>query len=238
LTVEVLRTYPHDPEAFTEGLAYVDGEILESTGLKGHSQLRRVSLETGAVIQAIDVASSVFAEGIALHDDRVVQLTLDSQQALVWDAQTLLPRDEYRYDGPGWGLCHNGRSFVMSDGSNVLQVRDSRTFEIIDRIEIGQAEAPFRFLRFNELECFGDDIYANVQQFREIARISLSKRALTAWIDTRNLLNHPDVPEEYRATALELNGIAHVAERDVFLVTGKLWPRIFEVRLVPDQLFQ
>lgn len=238
LTVEVLRTYPHDRAAFTEGLIYANGELLEGTGIEGESQLRRVALETGEVLRAIDLPGDVFGEGIALHDDRIVQLTWQSERAFVWDARTLAAQGEHRYSGSGWGLCHDGQQFVMSDGSSTLQLRDSESFELTDTIELDAAATPFRNLRLNELECVGDEVFANVFEYREIARISLSQRKVTAWIDTRNLLNHADVPTDMLSEVRDLNGIAHIAESGHLLLTGKRWPRIFEVRLVPDDLFQ
>jgi len=238
LTVEVVRTYPHDQGAYTEGLLYVDGELLEGTGVEGRSQLRRVALESGEVLQAIDLDPEVFGEGIALHDSRIVQLTWRSERAYIWDAQTMASRGHYEYTGSGWGLCHNGEQFVMSDGSNILQLRDSNSFELKDTIELDAASSPYRNLRFNELDCVGDEVFANIYEYRELARISLSQRKVTAWIDTRNLLSHPDVPQDNLSQTRDLNGIAHMPDTGHLLLTGKRWPRLFEVRVVPDLLFR
>jgi glutamine cyclotransferase len=180
----------------------------------------------------------VFGEGIALHDDRIVQLTWKSERAFIWDANTMAAKGEYRYSGSGWGLCHDGQQFVMSDGTSTLQLRDSSTFELTDTIELDAAATPFRNFGLNELECVGDEVFANIYEYREIARISLSQRKVTAWIDTRNLLNHPDVPQEMLSGARDLNGIAHIPDSGHLLLTGKRWPRVFEVSLEPDELFR
>jgi len=126
----------------------------------------------------------------------------------------------------------------MSDGTDELQLRDSDTFELTGTVKVQSDEMPIRFFRLNELECVDGDVFANIFEYREIVRISLSDGKVEAWIDTRNLLQHPDVSEESRNNALDLNGIAHMTESGHFLLTGKYWPRLFEVRFIPDDLFR
>jgi glutaminyl-peptide cyclotransferase len=164
---------------------------------------------------------------------------LSSGRALLWEPTQLKQIGELQYQGEGWGLCHDGAHFVMSDGTNSLQIRDSETFAIVNTVDVHlNAANQFISLRLNELECVDDQVFANVLEYRELVRIAPSSGEITAVIDTRNLLLHPDVAPETIEQALDLNGIAYVAESGHFLLTGKYWPRVFEVRLVEDNLFR
>lgn len=239
LAVEVLKSYPHSTDSFTEGLTFQDGALFESTGNVGSSQLRRLSLETGEAAATVALAADLFGEGLARHGDRLVQLTLSSGRALVWDLKSLKQVGDLPYQGEGWGLCHDGTHFVMSDGTSSLQIRNSETFAVEKTIAVhSNAATQFGFLRLNELECVGDDVFANVFEYRELVRISLASGEITAIIDTRSLLQHPDVSPGASDKALDLNGIAYVPESGHFLLTGKFWPRVFEVRFVEDELFR
>ena len=239
LAVEVVKTYPHSQAAHTEGLIFHGGQLLESTGTSGASQLRKLALESGEALSTVDLAKDAFGEGLAVDGDRLVQLTLSSERALIWDFADLKSLGELPYQGEGWGLCHDGSRFIMSDGTGSLQFRDSGDFSLLKTLDVSSnAGTQFRFLRLNELECVKGDVYANVFEYRELVRISLSTGAITAIIDTRNLLRHPDVPAGTDESALDLNGIAYVPESGHFLLTGKYWPRVFEVALVTDELFR
>lgn len=213
---------PHDPEAFTQGFVYADGRLFESTGLVGRSSLRELDPATGAVLRSIPVAEPRFAEGLALVGDELFQLTWQDHVAFVYGRDDFAKRRELAYDTEGWGLCPRGSDLVMSDGSETLFVRDPATFAIRRRIRVTQDGMPVRML--NELECVGDDVYANVWQTERIVRIDFATGHVEAEIDVHGFLS-----EEERREADVLNGIAYVPERQRFLITGKLWPRIFEV---------
>jgi glutamine cyclotransferase len=220
----VVRSYPHDRDAFTQGLQYVDGELYEGTGLSGRSSIRKVNLETGAVLQKRDVAEPYFGEGITVWRSQIVQLTWQSGVAFVYDRRTFAPLRTFRYRGEGWGLTHDGTSLIMSDGSDVLRVLDPATFEIRRRIRVTASGRPVPQL--NELEYVNGEVFANVWQTDRVARIDPKTGHVTGWIDFSGLLT----PRERAGTDV-LNGIAYDAARERLFVTGKLWPKLFEVRL-------
>ena len=222
----MLRTYPHDPGAFTQGLVYSGGRLYESTGIEGRSSLRRVVLEDGRVETLVPLPPTLFAEGLARVGDQLVQLTWKNAVALVWDLPGLQRSTTHTYPGEGWGLCYDGRRLVMSDGGDRLVFRDPATFRPIGDVAVVSAGRPVRNL--NELECAKGAVYANIWQEDRIARIDARTGDVTAWIDASGLLT-----AEERAGADVLNGIAHVPERDTFLLTGKFWPRVFEVSFEP-----
>jgi glutamine cyclotransferase len=222
-----VRTFPHDPEAFTQGLLLHKGKLYESTGLPGRSSLRRVDLETGRVEAKVDLEYPVFGEGLALVGNELYQLTWQEGRALVWDLATFHKRREYRYHGEGWGLCYDGRRLIMTDGSDQLVFRDPATFLETGRVSVRHDGRPLRLL--NELECAdGGAVYANVWQEQALVRIDPDTGHTTAWIDAAGLLS-PD--EAMRADVL--NGIAFVPGAGRLLITGKYWPKLFEVELVP-----
>jgi len=229
LTVEVIAERPHDPGAFTQGLQFAnDGKLYESTGLVGRSSLREVTRETGAVIRQRDIPAPYFTEGIALVDDEIVQLTWQAGLAFRWDRSTFEPTGEQRYEGEGWGLCYDGRALWMSDGSATLTRRDPATFAALGSVEVRRDGEPLRLL--NELECVGDDVYANVWMTDEIVRIDPRSGRVTAVIDAAPLRSSLGV----LSPDAVLNGIAYDERADAFLLTGKLWPKAFEVRFVTD----
>jgi len=221
----VVRTYPHDRDAFTQGLQFVDGALYEGTGLNGRSSIRKVNLETGAVLQKRDVSDAYFGEGITVWRNELVQLTWQSGVAFVYDRHTFSPLRTFRYRGEGWGLTHDGTSLIMSDGSEMLRVLDPATFDVRRRVRVTASGSPVREL--NELEYVKGEIFANIWQTDRLARIDPRTGNVTGWIDLGGLLT----PRE-RASTDVLNGIAYDAARDRLFVTGKLWPKVFEVRLV------
>lgn len=225
LRVRVVAKYPHAQDAFTQGLLWHDGAMYESTGRYGRSSLRRVRLEDGEVLAERSLDPSFFGEGLALVDDRLVQLTWRSGVALVSDVDSLEQREMLRYPGEGWGLCFDGAALVMSDGSSILELRDPETMELLREMTVWRGDRPVR--KLNELECVGHDVYANVWQSNEIMRIDGKSGRVTAVIDASGLLS---AIESVRSDVL--NGIAYKPDTDTFLLTGKLWPHVFEVELV------
>lgn len=226
LRVDVLASHPHDPRAFTQGLLWHAGALYESTGLQGSSSLRRVDLATGRVLAKVDLEPELFGEGLALADGHLEQLTWTSGRALLYDLSSFERVGERTYPGEGWGLTFDGRRLVMSDGSDRLTFRDPETFAATGSLTVVLDGRPV--VRLNELEYAEGSVYANVWQTDEIVRIDPVSGRVTALIDAADLLT----PEE-RSHADVLNGIAFDPERRVFLVTGKLWPKLFEVAFVP-----
>jgi glutaminyl-peptide cyclotransferase len=222
----VVRSYPHDRQAFTQGLVYRDGILYEGTGLNGRSGVRKVRLETGEVLQVRPLDDRYFGEGIAVMGDEIFQLTWQSEIGFVYDKATLEPRRTFRYAGEGWGLTSDGKRLIMSDGSATLRFLDPKTVRETGRVVVRHAGVPVSNL--NELEFIKGEIYANVWQTERIARIAPATGRVTAWIDLRGLLNSREA-----AGVDVLNGIAYDAAGDRLFVTGKLWPRIFEIAPVP-----
>jgi glutamine cyclotransferase len=226
LRVRVIRKYPHATDAFTQGLIWHQGVMYESTGQYGQSSLRKVQLEDGKVLAQRRLESTVFGEGLARVDDRLIQLTWRSGLAFVSDLTTLEKRETLNYAGEGWGLCYDGAALVMSDGSSMLEFRDPESMELLGEMSVLKDGHPVR--KLNELECVGTDIYANIWQRHEILRIDRKSGRVTATIDASGLLSRI---EAKRADVL--NGIAYKPQSKTFLLTGKLWPHVFEVELVP-----
>ncbi|MFG1783467.1 glutaminyl-peptide cyclotransferase [Rhodococcus oryzae] len=227
LRVEVVGERPHDRGAFTQGLEVSDGELLEGTGMAGRSDLRAASLETGAERLRVPVPEQMFGEGITVAGDTVWQITWRDGVAIARDRDTLAERSRTRYEGEGWGLCAQSDRLVMSDGSDTLTFRDPVTFEPRGTVAVTLDGQPQD--RLNELECVGDTaVYANVWQTQQIVRIDPDSGRITAVIDASGLLTD----EESRSVDV-LNGIAEVPGTDRFLITGKYYPRLFEVRFVP-----
>ncbi len=225
LRVQVVQIYPHDPGAFTQGLVLTGGRLFESTGLEGRSSLREVDLSTGKVLRRLDVPAPVFAEGLALVGTRLFQITWKDQTVYTYDRDTFKQGATFPYTGEGWGLCHDGREFVMSDGSARLTFRGPETFRPVREVTVREDGRPVDQL--NELECVGAHVYANIWQTDHIVRIDPKTGAVTATIDASGLLN----PAERIGTDV-LNGIAYDPSNDTFLITGKLWPKLFRVRFV------
>jgi glutaminyl-peptide cyclotransferase len=226
LRVRVVRSYPHDRTAFTQGLLFFEGKLYESTGLHRQSSLRRVDPESGTVEARVMLEPELFGEGLARVGGRLVQLTWQNGRALFWNLGTFKREREATYEGEGWGLCFDGRRLVMSDGSARLTFRDPDSFAKLGEVTVRRAGTPVSSL--NELECVDGVVYANIWQDWHIARIDPASGDVTAWIDASGLL----APEERAGTDV-LNGIAAVPGSRNLLLTGKLWPRAFEVELVP-----
>ncbi len=223
LRVQVIRSYPHDRAAFTQGLVWRDGALYESTGMVGQSSLRRVDLATGRPAQQVSVPAPYFAEGLADLGNRLFQLTWQHGRVFVYDRSTFGRVGELSYDGEGWGLCHDGEAFVMSDGSDTLTVRNPADFAVRRQVRVALNGRPLSQL--NELECVGTDVYANVWQTDTIVRIDAATGRVTARIDASGLLT----PAERQGTDV-LNGIAYDPADGTFLITGKWWPKLFRVR--------
>ena len=226
-TYQVVGVWPHDPNAFTQGLVYVKGILLESTGLNGRSSLRKVELQTGRVLQQIRVPSQYFAEGMTVIGDRVFQLTWQSQKGFVYNLSTLELEKEFAYTGEGWGLTTDGRQLILSDGTNRIRFLDPVTFKVVRSISVFHRGEPLPQL--NELEWVKDEIYANIWQTHSVARIDPANGNLLGLIDFSGLL----APGDRRANTDVLNGIAYDATGDRLFITGKNWPKLFEVRLKP-----
>jgi len=226
LKTTVVRSYPHDRMAFTQGLIWRDGLLYESTGLVGRSSLRKVDLATGSVKQQVAVPDPYFAEGLADVGNRLFQLTWQHGRVFVYDKNTFNRVGELGYQGEGWGLCHDGRALVMSDGSDALTVRAPDTFAITRTVKVTQAGRPLE--RINELECVGGDVYANVWMTDSIVRIDMKSGQVNATMDASGLLT----PAERQGTDV-LNGIAYDPADRTFLITGKLWPKLFRVKFEP-----
>lgn len=225
LRVHVVRSYPHDRAAFTQGLVLDGGKLYESTGLVGQSSLREVEIETGRVIRKIDVPPPIFAEGLALVGDRLIQLSWQNGRALLYDKRTFAKQGELTYRGEGWGLCTHGADLVMSDGTPNLTVRRATDFGIARVTRVTLDGQPLDEL--NELECVDGAIYANVWMRDLIVRIDGASGRVTHRIDTPSLLS----PLERQGVDV-LNGIAYDPSDQTFLITGKLWPKLFRVKFV------
>ncbi len=225
-TYTVVRAYPHDREAFTQGLAYLgNGELIEGTGLNGRSSLRRVRLETGEVIQRYDLDSDYFGEGVAVLEGRVYQLTWQSGLGFVYDLNTFALLHTFSYTTEGWGLTHDGRRLIMSDGSDTLYFLDPATLTTSGSLRVHAEATPVT--RLNELEYLNGWVYANVWQTDRIVKIDPATGRVAAWLDLSGLLSADD-----RAQSVDvLNGIAYDAATDRLFVTGKLWPKLFEIKL-------
>lgn len=222
---EVIHSFPHDPEAFTQGLEFHDGFLYEGTGLAGQSSLRKVRLETGEVERRIDIPPEFFGEGITVVGTTIVQITWQSKTGFVYDLRDFHLLRRFSYPGEGWGLASNGSEVFMSDGTPTIRVLDPGTLAEKRRFEVRDRAAPVAML--NELEWVDGEIYANVWQTDRIARISPRTGEVTGWIDLTGLRNSTD----RSGSGDVLNGIAWDAGGKRLFVTGKLWPDIFEIRL-------
>lgn len=224
---EIIDRYPHDPTAFTQGLLVRGETVYESTGLYGESSVRAVERATGATIAQTALEDDLFGEGLELVDDRLIQLTWQEETALVWDAATLTQVGEFDYTGEGWGLCYDGERLVMSDGTPELDLRSPEDFSVLSTVTVIWDGSPVPFL--NELECVDGLVYANVWQSNLIVVIEPDTGRVVAVIDATPLVVDVGLEDESRAV---LNGIAYDATTGSFLLTGKLWPTMFEVRIV------
>jgi glutamine cyclotransferase len=227
-TVEVVNTFPHDAKAYCQGLYFYDDHLLESTGGYGDSTLRQVELDTGKTIHSVQLDERLFGEGITVFNDRVYQLTWKSGVCYVYDAKTLKYLHQFRYRGEGWGLTDDGERLIMSNGGSTLYYRDPTTFEVTGQLKVTHRGALIKNL--NELEFVSGEIYANIYKKDMIVRISPRDGEVTGWIDLSGLMSRR---ERAASRAEVLNGIAYDSTTQRLFVTGKNWPKLFEVRLAP-----
>jgi glutaminyl-peptide cyclotransferase len=224
----VVRSFPHDPKAYTQGLEYRDGFLYEGTGLKGRSAVRKVELESGKVVQEEKLHPQYFGEGITIAAGKLYQVTWQDKAGFVYDAKTLKFIRNFGYFGEGWGLTHDNLGLVMSDGTNILRFLELTRFRETRRLRVMDAGAAIP--KLNELEWIRGEIWANVWETDYIARISPKDGHVLGWIDLKGLLGAPNVKLGPEAV---LNGIAYDAQKDRLFVTGKLWPRVFEIKIAP-----
>ncbi len=222
--VKILKTYPHDPHAFTQGLEYFDGFLYESTGETGQSSVRKVDLESGKVLQKADLGSEYFGEGLTIFRGKIYQLTWLSKIGFVYDVKTFRKLRDFHFYGEGWGLAHDGSNLILSDGTNTLRYIDPETFAVVRTLEVYAGKEAVTNL--NELECIGNDIYSNVWHANRIARIDARTGQVRDWIDLSALAE-----KEQKEPEGVLNGIAYDPARHRFFVTGKDWARLFEIQI-------
>jgi glutamine cyclotransferase len=220
---EVVAEYPHDPEAFTQGLVIEDGVLVEGTGLRGLSTLREVDLETGQVRRMITLSDTLFGEGVTVLDGRIYQLTWQENVGLIYDRESFDLLQIFTYPTEGWGLTHDGELLIMSDGTATLTYRDPQTLEPVRTVQVVAGQEPVTWL--NELEYVEGEVWANVWQTDHIARIDPDSGQVVGWIDLTGLLG----PEDRSGSVDVLNGIAYDDEADRLIVTGKRWPKLFEI---------
>ncbi|MBX3010360.1 MAG: glutaminyl-peptide cyclotransferase [Caldilineaceae bacterium] len=227
-TYEVVQSFPHDPQAFTQGLLFDEGLLYEGTGLYGRSSLRRVDLTSGTVLTTVTLPERFFGEGITIVGDQLYQLTWREQTGFIYDKTTFKLLQEFTYPTEGWGITFDGTRLIMSDGTARLYFWDPVTLADVGFLDVYDDQGPVTQL--NELEYIEGEIFANIWQTDRIARIDPSSGAVVGWIDLTGLL-----PEAERTVATDvLNGIAYLPAEKQLFVTGKLWPRLFEIRLIPQ----
>jgi glutamine cyclotransferase len=219
----ITASYPHDATAYTQGLIWADGVLYESTGRYGHSEVRRVDLKTGKILAARALAADRFGEGLALLHGKLYQITWESGVAYTYDAATLAPLDSFRYAGQGWGLATDGTSLIMSDGSDSLRILSPTNFQLERVVHVKYNGSPLKNL--NELEFVNGEVLANVYESNWVLRIDPRTG------DVRELLDLSDLYPNRTPTAEVMNGIATAPDSGQYLLTGKYWPTIFEVRL-------
>jgi glutaminyl-peptide cyclotransferase len=229
LSYEVIREFPHDSEAFTQGLLLSQGQWIESTGGFGTTSIRRLERETGKVLLKTDLPVEFFGEGAAEMDGKIYQLTWQNQQGFIYDAKSLRKLDDFRYQGEGWGLATDGISLIMSNGSNRLRFIDPKTFRVWRELPVSIRGKPVNFL--NELEYIEGEIFANVWRTDKIIRINPKDGNVIGVIDLAGI----DAKEIKRDPEHVLNGIAYDPKTREMFVTGKCWPKIYQIRLVPQK---
>lgn len=222
---EIVNTWPHSREAYTQGLIFHDGKLIESTGQEGRSSVRRVQLETGDVLQKVSLPPQYFGEGLTLLNGKLYQLTWQHQTGFIYDPATFQKLGEFKYFGEGWGLTHDGQHLILSDGTNRLRYIDPSTFQVKKVLSVTDRGAPVTQL--NELEFARGEILANVWHSNKIARIDPESGKVIGWIDLTGLLKPGEATDEDAV----LNGIAFDETTGRLVVTGKMWPKLFEIRL-------
>ena len=225
-TYFIVNKIPHDFNAYTQGLVFNDGYLYESTGRRGQSSLRKVDPDNGAVITLHSLADEFFGEGITILDEKIYQLTWQSYTGFIYDKSTFLVMEEFFYNTEGWGITHNGRELIVSDGTSTLYFLDPITMEVLKQITVTDNNGPVQNL--NELEYVNGEIFANVLFSYQIARINPTNGEITGWIDLSGILDNERI--DYPIDVM--NGIAYDKASDRLFVTGKLWPQVFEIRLI------
>jgi glutaminyl-peptide cyclotransferase len=225
----IVHAYPHDQRAFTQGLVYLDGHLYESTGIQGQSTLREEDLDTGRILRMQIVSDKYFAEGLTDWKNTLVQLTWQSHIALVYDRATFRLLRTFHYQGEGWGLTHDAKSLILSDGTATLRFFDPESFKELRRITVKDRGKPVTQL--NELEYIHGEIYANIWHSNRIARISLATGRVLGWIDLKGLMPRDEISSDEAV----LNGIAFDQMRNRVFVSGKLWTKVFEIAIIPEQ---
>jgi len=225
LSYETVNSYAHDPTSFTQGLLWHDGALYESTGLEGQSKLRRLEFPSGRVLKEVSLSSDFFGEGLALVDNRLVQLTWKSRRGFVYDLESFRQLQEFSYDTEGWGLTYDGKDLILSDGSSSLFYLDPQTLKPVRKLAVTLNGKPLTEL--NELEFIEGEIWANVWQTDLIVRIDPSTGRVTSFLNLKGIL----APSDKTGREDVLNGIAYDASHKRIFITGKLWPRIFEIRV-------
>lgn len=229
-TYKIVHVYPHDAAAFTQGLIFLDGRLYESTGLNGHSSLRMVDLPTGRILQKYDVPPQFFSEGLTDFGSHLIQLTWKAGLGFVYDRFSFSLVRTFAYDGEGWGLTHDRTQLIMSDGTSYLRFLDPKTYKEIRRIHVTD-NAGRAVEELNELEYIHGEIYANVWDTDTIVRISPSTGKVLGQLDLKGIID----PRELAGEDAVLNGIAYDSAGDRLFVTGKLWPKLFEIKIVPHR---
>jgi glutamine cyclotransferase len=223
---KIVHIYPHDSKAYTQGLIYVDGHLYESTGLNGRSSLRMIDLNTGRVMQNYDVPAEYFGEGLTDWGSNLIQLTWKAHKGFVYDRFSFSLLRTFQYEGEGWGLTHDATQLIMSDGTSYLRFLDPKSFRETRRIHVTD-EAGHGIQNLNELEYIHGEIYANIWQTDKIVRVSPRSGKVIGWIDLSDIIDK----QELEGPDAVLNGIAYDSTGDRLFVTGKLWPKLFEIRV-------
>ena len=226
-TYEIVHTYPHDPTAFTEGLEFREGFLYESTGMNGQSSLRKVKLETGEVVQRFDLMPDYFGEGMTVIGDKILQLTYQTHLGFIYNRKDFQLEKTFTYTGEGWGLTSDSKQIYMSDGTSEVRIWDRQT--LAEKMRITVHDGDNQISNVNELELVEGELYANIWRTERLARISPTDGRVLGWIDLFGIL--PDRPPQ----ADVLNGIAYDAVEKRLFVTGKYWPKLFEIKVVPKQ---
>ena len=226
---KIINTYPHDPNAFTQGLVYDDGYLYEGTGREGHSSIRKVELKTGKVLQIYNLPDKYFGEGITIFDDRIYQLTYQTHIGFVYDEKTFKLLRDFTYNTEGWGLTHDNKHLIMSDGTPELIFLDPNSLKVLSRLPVYYNGS--LLWNLNELEYINGKVFANIWQTDIIAIIDPKSGQTDSIIDLKGLLKNQDIHGQIDV----LNGIAYDAKDKRLFVTGKWWPKLFEIKLVPQK---
>lgn len=228
-TYEIVNSYPHDIKAFTQGLQFYNGFLYESTGEEGESSVRQVELQTGKVLKITPLAAEFFGEGLTILNGKIYQITWQNNRAFTYDLNTLQKTNEQTYQYEGWGLTSDGKNLIATDGSNKIRFLDPNTLQEINSVEVKNKNS--RVEDLNELEYIKGEIWANIWKKDMIVRIDPKDGKVLAWVD----LNGLRPQETFKDNEAVLNGIAYDEQNNRLFVTGKLWPKIFEIKLKPKQ---